>query len=307
MWLRIYGSFYFSANYVSGLLIDSESTNQALDDGTKFIEAIRKYGFIPGIVVNKSVVSLRGQPGEYITEGLTALSERCEKYRKLGCRFAKWRTVFPVRNVPVSTQGVRDNASIVARVALKCQDNGLVPLVEVDVVPIGEHSILRAQKVFETVSSEVFKALQDRHVFLEGMILRSSFVTPGQHSAERVAPQEIARATLEALSRTVPPAVPGIAFRGGGKSEEEATVLLNELNKCPGRKPWTVTFAFGRCLQLSAIKAWNGKDQNIANAQKELLQRAKANSEASMGKYVIGSVTGVASDFMMILKDVYSY
>lgn len=296
-----------SANHVSGLIVDSEGANQSLDDGTNFIEAIRKHGFVPGIVVDKGVSPLKGQPGEYITEGISALGERCEKYKGLGCHFAKWRSVFPIRNVPVSTQGLRDNARILARVALKCQDNGLVPIVEIDIMPIGDHTISRAQKVFETASSEVFKALQDQHVFLEGMILRSSFVTPGQHSVERASPKEIARATLEALGRTVPPAVPGITLRGGGKSEEEATVLLNELNKHAGRKPWNLTFAFGRCLQLSAIKAWNGKDENTAEGQKELLQRAKANGEASMGKYVTGSVKGVASDFMMIVKDPFSY
>lgn len=303
----IYSELVSSANYVSGLMVDNEAADQTLDDGTGLIEAIRKRGFIPGVVVDKGVTTLKGQPGEYITEGLVALTERCEKFKERGCNFAKWRSVFPVQNVPISTRGLRDNAKVIARVALKCQDTGLVPIVEIDVMPIGEHNIIRTQKVFEAISSEVFKALQDHHVFLEGMILRASFITPGQHSPERATPWEIARATLNALRRTVPPAVPAIAFRGGGKSEEEATVLLNELNKHPGRKPWHLTFAFGRSLQISAIKAWNGEDENMAKAQQELLQRAKANSEASLGKYVIGSVTGAASDFMMIIKDPYSY
>lgn len=203
----------------------------------------------------------------------------------------------------MSTKKINDNVKIISRAALKCQQAGLVPMIEIDVMPIGEHNITKTQEIFETISSEVVKSLQDHHVFLEGTILRYSLITPGYNSSETIPPRVIAQSTLEALTRTVPPAVAGVVFRGGGKSEEEATVILNELCKQPGRKPWPLTFAFGRCLQLSALKAWNGDSKNMINAQNELLQRAKANSEACLGKYVTGSIMGEASEFIMILKD----
>lgn len=299
----IYLPKVFLANYISGCLIDEEAANQHLGKNTNFIEVIRKHGFVPGIVVDKGVTSFSGESYEYITDGIVGLSERCVKYKESGCDFAKWRSVFLTKSVFLSTQGLRDNAKIISRVALKCQQEGLVPIIDVDVMPLGDHSITTAQDVFEMVTSEVMKALQDHHVFLEGMILKTSLVAPGHRSEEIVPPREIARSTFAALSRTVPPAVAGILLRGGGKFEEEATVLLNELTKQQGRKPWPITFAFGRCLQLSAIKAWNGKQENVIKAQNELLQRAKANSEASLGKYVTGNTIGMASEFTMSLKD----
>lgn len=231
------------------------------------------------------------------------LKERCTKYKKYGCDFAKWRSVFLANSDSMSPEGIKDNVKIISRAALKCQQAGLVPMIEIDVMPTGEHCITKTQEIFETIGSEIIKSLQDHHVFLEGTILRTSLVTPGHYSSETIPPRTIAQSTLEALSRTIPPAVAGIVFRGGGKSEEEATVLLNELCKQPARKPWPLTFAFGRSLQLSTLKAWNGKSNNIISAQKELLKRAKANSEACLGKYVTGSIIGEASEFIMILKD----
>lgn len=285
------------AKYVSGMILNKEAVYQSLDDGTNFVKALEKRGIVPGVKVDEGVSSSKSQPGEFVTEGLTGLDERCDKYKKVGCRFTKWRSVFPIQNVPVSTQGLRENAKITARVAVKCQNNGLVPIVEADVMPIGQHTIMRAQKVVETVLCEVFKALHDHHVFLEGIILRVSFIKPGQDSIERASMTEIARATLRALQRCIAPAVPAISFRGGGTSEEAATVLLNEVNVTPGRKPWILTFGYGRSSQYSALKAWDGKPDNVRVAQEELLKRVTANSLAVLGKYEPGSIQGVASEF----------
>lgn len=282
--------------------MDEEATSQKLTNGDDFIKALQKRGFINGIAVDKGIATFRGKPRGFQTKGIVGLSERCKKYKKLGCNFARWRSAFLANKTSIAPENLQDNAKIISRVAIKCQQAGLVPLLEIDIMPIGKHSITTAQDAFETVNSEIMKSLQDHHVFLEGTILKSSLVVPGHHSSDIVPPREVAQSTLEALSRTIPPAIAGIAIRAG-KSEEEATVLLNELNKQMGRKPWPITFCFGRSLQLSALKAWNGNASNIADAQKEILLRAKANSEASLGKYVTGSIMGKASEFIMNIKD----
>lgn len=286
-----------SANYVSGFLMDHEALHQRLDNGRGIIAALRKQNLIPGIVVDKGI--LKGQFKGYTTDGIVGLIERCKHYKEYGCDFAKWRSVFFVRNE--SMHSLQDDARLLSRVAAKCQEVGMVPIIEIDIMPLGEHTIETAQNFFEIISSEVVKAFQDYRVFLEGTILRSSFITSGHNSLERLSPREIARSTLEAFSRTIPPAFGGIVLRGGGKSEEEATILLNEVNRQRKRKPWPITYAFGRSMQLSALKTWNGEQRYVMKAQEELLQRAKANSEATLGKYVTGSIIGMASEFTMPL------
>jgi len=177
-------------------------------------------------------------------------------------------------------------ANVLARYASICQQNGLVPIVEPETLPDGDHDLARCQKITETVLAYTYKALADHHVFLEGTLLKPNMVTPGQaHTANKYTPQDIARATVTALQRTVPPAVPGVVFLSGGQSEEDATLNLNAINQFVGKKPWALTFSYGRALQASASAAWHGKDENVAGAQAVLMQRARANSFASLGKY----------------------
>lgn len=180
--------------------------------------------------------------------------------------------------------------------------NAIVPIVEPEVLPDGEHDLIRTQKVTEKVLAAVYKALNDHNVYLEGTLLKPNMVTAGQSCPTQYSPNDNARATVLALMRTVPPAVPGITFLSGGQSEEEASVNLDAINKLPARKPWALTFSYGRALQASVLKAWAGKDENIAAGQQELIKRAKANGDASLGKYA-GGVTGAAADEGLFIKD----
>lgn len=206
--------------------------------------------------------------------GLDNLSARCAQYKKDGCDFAKWRCVLKIgRNTP-SYQAILENANVLARYASICQSNGIVPIVEPEILPDGDHDIERSQKVTETVLAACYKALSDHHVYLEGTLLKPNMVTPGMSCPKRATAEEIALATVTALRRTVPPAVPGITFLSGGQSEEEATVNLSAMNQVPQR-PWALTFSYGRALQASVLKAWGGKKENIAAGQSELLKRAK--------------------------------
>jgi len=258
---------------------------------------------IPGIKVDTGTVNLMGSEGETTTQGLDGLSERCAQYKKDGCQFAKWRSVLTIGKNTPSYQSMVENANVLARYASICQMNGLVPIVEPEVLPDGEHDLDRAQKVTETVLAFVYKALNDHHVFLEGTLLKPNMVTAGQSCATKFSPQDVARATVTVLQRTMPAAVPGVTFLSGGQSEEEASVHLCAINQFPGKKPWALTFSFGRALQASVLKAWAGKPENVKAGQDELLKRAKADSEASLGKYVAGSVVGAAAAKDLFVKD----
>ncbi|NEU32874.1 fructose-bisphosphate aldolase class I, partial [bacterium LRH843] len=197
-------------------------------------------------------VPLFGSLNEVTTQGLDNLDARCAQYKKDGCDFAKWRCVIKIGTHTPSYQAILENANVLARYAAICQSHGIVPIVEPEVLPDGDHNLDRAQKVTEAV----YKALSDHHVYLEGTLLKPNMVTPGMSCPQRNTPQEIALATVTALSRTVPAAVAGITFLSGGQSEEEASVHLDAINKCPGRKPWPLTFSYGRALQASVLRAW---------------------------------------------------
>jgi len=207
-----------------------------------------------------------------------------------------------IRKDAPSQLSILENANVLARYATECQKNGIVPIVEPEILPDGEHDLVTCQKVTEKVLAAVYKALSDHNVFLEGTLLKPNMVTPGQSCATKFGPLDIARATVTALSRTVPAAVPGVVFLSGGQSEEEASVNLDAINKIPGKKPWALTFSYGRALQASALKAWGGKDENIKAGQDELLKRAKANSDASLGKYE-GGVKGAAAEDTLFVKN----
>jgi len=253
--------------------------------------------------VDTGVVDLMGSEGESTTQGLDDLGKRCAHYKKDGCQFAKWRSVLKIGKNTPSYQAMLENANVLARYASICQMNGLVPIVEPEVLPDDEHDLDRAQKVTETVLAFTYKALQDHHVFLEGTLLKPNMVTPGQSCKTKFTSEDIAKATVTALSRTVPAAVPGVVFLSGGQSEEEATVNLSSINSVQIKRPWALSFSYGRALQASVLKAWAGKADNVKAGQGELLKRGKANSEASLGKYVSGTVVGAAAAKDLFVKD----
>lgn len=281
---------------ISGVILYHETLYQQADNGTPFVKLLENRGIIPGIKVDKGVVPLLGTDDESTTQGLDDLAKRCAQYRKDGCRFAKWRCVLKIRPHCPSALSILENANVLARYASCCQQSGIVPIVEPEVLPDGDHDLDRAQKVTEQVLAAVYKALNDHHVYLEGTLLKPNMVTAGQSCTKKYTPADVARATVTTLQRTVPAAVPGITFLSGGQSEEEASVNLDAINKYPGKKPWALTFSYGRALQASALKAWSGQQGNIKNGQDEFLKRAKANHLACQGKYTAGSIDSLAAD-----------
>uniref|UniRef100_A0A1A9WAA9 Fructose-bisphosphate aldolase n=1 Tax=Glossina brevipalpis TaxID=37001 RepID=A0A1A9WAA9_9MUSC len=281
---------------ISGVILFHETLYQKADDGTPFVELLKQRNIIPGIKVDKGVVPLMGSEDECTTQGLDDLACRCLQYKKDGCDFAKWRCVLKIGKNTPSYQAILENANILARYASICQSQGIVPIVEPEVLPDGDHDLERSQKVTETVLAAVYKALNDHHVFLEGTLLKPNMVMAGQSCSKKYKPEDVGLATVQALRRTVPAAVPGITFLSGGQSEEEASVHLSAINNVPLQKPWALTFSYGRALQASVLRAWGGQKDNVSAGQKELLKRAKANSDAAVGKYEAGSVVGVGAD-----------
>lgn len=207
--------------------------------------------------------------------GLDDLGARCAQYKKDGCDFAKWRCVLKIGKNTPSYQSILENANVLARYASICQSQRIVPIVEPEILPDGDHDLERCLKVTETVLAAVYKALSDHHVYLEGTLLKPNMVTAGMSCAKKPTAQEIGLATVLALRRTVPAAVPGVTFLSGGQSEEEASVNLNAINQVPLLRPWALTFSYGRALQASVLRAWGGKKENIKAAQDELVKRAK--------------------------------
>ncbi|XP_012147475.2 fructose-bisphosphate aldolase isoform X1 [Megachile rotundata] len=282
--------------HISGVILFHETLYQKADDGTPFVELLKQRGILPGIKVDKGVVPLFDTNDECTTQGLDDLQARCIQYKKDGCQFAKWRCVLKIKKDTPSKLAILENANVLARYASICQSARIVPIVEPEILPDGDHDLARCQQVTEEVLAAVYKALNDHHVYLEGTLLKPNMVTPGQSCPKKATPQEIAAATVTALLRTVPPAVPGITFLSGGQSEEEASVNLDAINKFPANKPWALTFSYGRALQASVLRAWGGKKEQIAAGQDELIKRAKANSFASQGKYAAGSIVSAAAN-----------
>jgi len=260
-------------------------------------------GIIPGIKVDKGIKPLHGTNGECVTQGMDDLDVRCAKYYAQGARFAKWRAVLHIKDAIGATPSlvaIDENAQTLARYASICQANGLVPIVEPEVLMDGDFSVEIAAVATEKVIAACYKALSDHHVLLEGTLLKPNMVRSGSDCAQQANAQEIALATVRVLQHTVPPAVPGITFLSGGMSEEEASLALSLINNAPGPKPWSLTFSYGRALQQSCLKAWKGEDANIPAAQVALLGRAKANSLAQQGKYTggIGGEGSTASTYV---------
>ena len=279
---RLYRQLLFTtdaciADNVSGVIFFDETFYQKTDDGTPFPQLLKSRGIIPGIKVDRGLVPLAGTDGETTTQGLDDLDARCATYKKLGADFAKWRCALKIGNGLPSQLAIIENANVLARYASICQQNGIVPIVEPEILPDGTHDLATCQAVTEKVLAACYKALSDHHIYLEGTLLKPNMCTAGfQYAGAKNSSLEIARATVTALSRAVPPAVPGVTFLSGGQSEEEASVNLNVINQLTGiKKPWALTFSYGRALQASVLAAWQGKPENVATAQQELLKRAK--------------------------------
>jgi fructose-bisphosphate aldolase class I len=269
---------------ISGVILFDETLRTKASDGTPFAQLLSKKGIIPGIKVDKGTVDLPEFPGEVVTEGLDGLRGRVKEYSELGARFAKWRAVINIgEGIPTRTC-LQANAHALARYAALCQEGGLVPIVEPEVLLDGSHTIERSQEVTEQTLKITFSELFEQRVYLEGMILKPSMVVPGKDNPKQASVEEVAERTIRCLKRTVPAAVPGIAFLSGGQSAEKATEHLNAMNKM-GPLPWEVSFSYARALQDPALKAWQGEAANVATAQQIFYHRAKCNSAARSGNY----------------------
>jgi len=290
---------------ISGVILYHETLYQKTDDGVPFPTLLKQRGIIPGIKVDKGVVPLAGTINEGTTQGLDDLGTRCAQYKKDGAQFAKWRCVLQISSHTPSYLAMMENANVLARYASICQMNGLVPIVEPEVLCDGDHDLERCQKVTEQVLAFTYKALADHHVFLEGTLLKPNMVTPGQTCTRKYTPDEIGKATVTALSRTVPAAVPGIVFLSGGQSEVDATINLNAINRAHGKKPWALAFSYGRALQQSVLKAWQGKDANVKAAQDVFKTRAHLNGLAAVGKYEGEELNEDAKKSLFVAKHAY--
>jgi fructose-bisphosphate aldolase class I len=276
-------------NHVSGVILYDETIRQKAKDGTPLVDIMKAAGSIPGIKVDTGAKPLAGPTGniETITEGLDGLRERLAEYHKLGARFAKWRGVIAIAAGCPTWNCVKANAHALARYAALCQEAGIVPIVEPEVLMDGEHSthdIDECYRVTEWTLRTVFRELYDARVSLEGMVLKPNMVISGQKSPQQASPQEVAEKTLKCLKATVPSSVPGIAFLSGGQSDEAATQHLSLMNAM-GPLPWALTFSYGRALQAAALNAWGGKAENTAAGQRAFAHRARMNGLAALGKW----------------------
>ncbi|WP_455476909.1 class I fructose-bisphosphate aldolase [Bartonella sp. B41] len=290
---RAYREMLFTAkkameSAISGVILFDETLHQKASTGRMLTDIIRDSGALPGIKVDTGAKALAYFPHEMITEGLDGLRERLKKYYALGARFAKWRSVITIDAHDLPTKGaISQNAQALARYAALCQEAGIVPIVEPEVLMDGQscqHSIERCFEVTQAVLSTVFKKLFEARVLFEGMILKPNMVIDGK-GARVACVEEVAEKTVLVLKRIVPAAVPGIAFLSGGQSDEEATAHLSAMNALGEILPWKLTFSYGRALQAAALKAWGGKHENISIAQKAFCHRARMNHLASLGQW----------------------
>ncbi len=285
---RAYRDMLFSAKglgqYISGVILYDETLRQKSADDTPFPELLARQGVIPGIKVDTGAKELALCPGETVTEGLDGLAKRCAEYVKLGARFAKWRAVITIGAGIPSQACISANAHALARYAAICQAAGLVPIVEPEVLMDGDHTIERCEEATEWTLRDQFAALVNQRIALEKMVLKPSMVVAGASCKQQASVGEVAERTLKVLRRTVPAAVPGIAFLSGGQSDGLATAHLDAMNKLGGAA-WTLSFSYGRALQAAPLKAWKGMAANVSAAQAALLHRSRMNSLACVGRY----------------------
>jgi fructose-bisphosphate aldolase class I len=285
---RAYRDLLFTTDgveeFISGVILFDETIRQSSSDGTPFPKLLEAKGIIPGIKVDTGAKPLALADGETVTEGLDGLRARLEEYRDLGARFAKWRATYSIADDKPSEYCIWTNAHALARYAALCQEAGLVPIVEPEVLMDGTHTIERAYHVTSRVLGAVYTELFDQRLDVEGTLLKPNMVLSGYDAPDRAGPEEVAEWTMRCFYKHVPAAVPGIVFLSGGQSDEDATVHLNEMNK-RGPHPWQLSFSYGRALQAPALKAWVGKEENVEAAQRAYYHRAKMNGAARTGMY----------------------
>jgi fructose-bisphosphate aldolase, class I len=271
--------------YLSGVILYDETIRQADDDGILLRDVLAQKGIIPGIKVDTGTTNLAGYPGEVVTEGLDKLRDRLAEYRTIGARFCKWRAVIRIGD-GIPTRGcLLANAHAMARYAALCQEMGLVPIVEPEVLMDGDHTIERCEEATIATLRYTFEQLVEQRVLLEGMLLKANMVVSGKGAAEQAKAAAVAEATVRTLRRAVPAAVPGIVFLSGGQTPEQATANLNAINNL-GEMPWELSFSFARALQGPAMDAWRGKAENVRVAQELFYKRAKLASAAREGMYL---------------------
>jgi len=271
-------------NHISGVILYDETIWQKAKDGTPLVDIIKAAGALPGIKVDEGTKPLPNCPGELITVGLDKLADRLPKYYDAGARFAKWRAVIDIGKGIPSHNAIHANAHALARYAALCQAANIVPIVEPEVLMDGDHDMAKCEAVTTWILNETFQELFIAKVALEGIVLKPNMIVPGKKSGTPASVQQVAEATVRVLKNCVPGAVPGIAFLSGGQSDEEATAHLDAMNKI-GNLPWALTFSYGRALQAAPQKAWSGKAENVAAAQRAFMHRARMNSLAALGKW----------------------
>jgi fructose-bisphosphate aldolase, class I len=272
--------------FISGAILYDETIRQSTKNGIPFVKVAIDGGIIPGIKVDEGAKDLAGHPGEKITEGLDGLRERLKEYYQMGARFAKWRAVITIGEGIPSRGCIEANAQALARYAALCQEAGLVPIVEPEVLMDGSHTMERCREVTEAVLHTVFDQLYTQRILLEGMLLKPNMIVPGLECSKQESVDEVADATVKSLLRTVPAAVPGVMFLSGGQSSEQATARLNAMNvRFKTRLPWALSFSFARAIQQPALEIWRNQEANVKAAQKALYHRAKCNHAARGGNY----------------------
>ena len=270
--------------FISGVILFEETLKQHDDNGLMLPELCSQQGIVPGIKVDAGKHFMANAPGDEITQGLDGLALRLEKYKEQGARFAKWRNVYHISESTPSRLAIEANAEMLARYAAICQSQGIVPIVEPEVLIDGDHSLSLCAEVSEEVFHELFHALHRHHVVLEHILLKPNMMVPGKESTVKAKPDEVAIQTIKVLRRTVPAAVPSINFLSGGLTPEDATAYLNAMNQL-NPQPWELTFSYGRALQEPALKAWKGNPANSQKTQTALYKRARLNGAARYGKY----------------------
>ncbi len=273
---------------ISGAILFDETIRQQTEEGVPFIKLLEKAGIIPGIKVDMGAKPMAGFPNEKITEGLDGLRYRLEEYGKMGARFAKWRAVITISDGIPSDACIDANVHALARYAALCQEAGIVPVVEPEVVMDGNHTLEQTFEVTEKVLRALFNQLYLQKILLEGILLKPNMIMAGKDAASKKSVAEVAEATVNCLLRSVPASVPGIAFLSGGQSPQDASEHLNAMNKkFKSKLPWVLTFSFSRALEHPAIDIWKGQEENVAKAQQSLYHRAKLNAAARLGEYDI--------------------
>ncbi len=271
--------------FISGMILFDETIRQSTRAGVSFPDSLAKQGILPGIKVDAGAKNLAGHPGEKVTEGLDGLRERLTEYRDLGARFAKWRAVITIGESIPSAGCLTANAHALARYAGLCQEAGIVPIVEPEVLMDGNHTIDRCDEVTEATLRALFGALYDQRVALEGTVLKASMVLSGKDCPTQAGVEEVADRTVGCLLRSVPAAIPGVVFLSGGQSAETATAHLNAMNAGGAAHPWALSFSYGRALQDPCLRTWAGKPSNVDAAQKALFHREQLNGAAALGQY----------------------